>query len=103
MGWGKSDGMGRGSLTVWGGGSLMVWGRGNLTIWGGGSLTVWGGFTFNHRTQFHVFRRVIAAMYQNDVINNHIVPFFGAHPRVRLLQQDKAGLTRPGQHRCNGL
>ena len=64
--------------------------------WGGGSLTVWGGFIFNHRTQCHIFRqRVNAALYQNDVMNNHVVPFFAAHPNVRLLQQTISGLTRP--------
>ena len=49
-------------------------GGGSLKAWGGGSLTVWGGFTFNHRTQLHVFRRVNAAVY-------HLIPFFAAQPR----------------------
>ena len=87
----QADLWGGSSLTVWGGSSLTVWGGGSLTVWGGGSLTVWGGFTFKHRAQLHVFRqRVNAAVYQNDVINNHVVPFFAVQPRVRLLHQDNA-------------
>ena len=43
---------------------------------------------------------VNAAIYQNDVINNHVVPFFAVQPRTcACCSKTMPGLARPGQHR----
>jgi len=52
---------------------------------------VWGAFSYNHRSQLHVFRqRATAVMYRDDVLHPHVVPMFAAHPQLQFFQQDNA-------------
>lgn len=59
--------------------------------WGGGSVMVWGGITYRHRTPLHICRgRVNAVYYRDQVLQNHVVPFFNQHNDVHTFQQDNA-------------
>ena len=59
--------------------------------WCARSIMVWGGISRDHRTPLHVFEsRITAAVYQEDVLQNIVVPFLRNHRHLAVLQQDNA-------------
>lgn len=55
------------------------------------SVMVWGGITQETRTPLHVFDRgITGAIYTQDVLATHVVPFLTARPGITHLQQDNA-------------
>ena len=58
--------------------------------WGGGSVMVWGGISY-HRIALHVCcDRMNAIYYQDNVLQNHVIPLFHKHWDMHTLQQDNA-------------
>ena len=58
---------------------------------GGGGLMVWAGISYNSRTPLHFFQGPVTGVaYRNQVLAQHVMPFFQANPGVHILQQDNA-------------
>ena len=58
---------------------------------GGESVLVWGGFSYHNRTAHQVCRgRKNAICYRDNVLRNHVIPFFHQHWDMHTYQQDYA-------------
>lgn len=59
--------------------------------WGGPNVMVWGAVSVHHRSELVVIQgNLTAAQYIEQVLQPHVIPFFEAHPEVRVYQQDNA-------------
>lgn len=82
-------------------GRVRTWRRGGLRFndpyvmemnrFGGGGVMVWAGISSHHRTEL-VFLdgRVDARRYTDEILRDHVVPFFREHDDVTIFQQDNA-------------
>lgn len=58
---------------------------------GGASVMVWAGITGSHRTALVVVEgNLTAARYQEEILQQHVLPFMRQHPAVTNFQQDNA-------------